>query len=559
MADIDLYGGDAQRIRNQYRTSLGRDASDNEVSGWLSGSYGGGGTNDWLQQIQNSGEAQSYRGSQADAPVIGPSFGENHGFDQPAPSQQSQGGDQIAQWYQQYLGRGPEQNDVSQWLSGAYGWGDANNLQGILSGISGSAEAKARPQRTTTTTTPTTPYQNTDWWGTQGVSSSDIFDLSTGQMNPGWTRTANGYERAAGTTNTQGPKNGDFEGWFAQLTNGKPPTPENLEALAPMLAQFGIKLGSKGDRGWTDTIILPDGRTFDVIEAAGIGTGKRWTFQQNGGPGFTLPQTPGPQYSDPNTKFLEQLLQQMIQMRMQPVQDPNRAIYEAMLKQRADALGQAEAPYQQLMKYLQERFTDLQGSGYTGAENEVIRTGALDPIETDRQAARKRMIERLSARGLTPDSGIAQQALLEIDKAFDALRGTTQTALTTNDLNRREDRKQRAQTIGAQLVDIPQFRAREQLDVFAALDQMSRLARQEDEARQREAAAYSGQLADLGPQRLQLAMQAAGMGGNPSSTFGNLMQLAGLNQNAAMYGAQNQNNQWSALGSFVETLMRAGH
>jgi hypothetical protein len=84
------------------------------------------------------------------------------------------------------------------------------------------------------------------------------------------------------------------------------------------------------------------------------------------------------------------------------------------------------------------------------------------------------------------------------------------------------------------------------------------LARQEDEARQREAVGYGGALADLGPQRLQLAMQAAGMGGQPSSMFSNLMQLAGLNQNAAMYGANNQASLWNGLGSIAAILANSG-
>src|SRR5688572_14117056 len=61
MATIDLHGGDAQRVRGQYRTSLGRDAADHEVEGWLSGRHGGGNIDNWLQQIDSSHEAQQRR------------------------------------------------------------------------------------------------------------------------------------------------------------------------------------------------------------------------------------------------------------------------------------------------------------------------------------------------------------------------------------------------------------------------------------------------------------------------------------------------------------------
>lgn len=46
-------------------------------------------------------------------------------------------------------------------------------------------------------------YQNLDWWGARGVPASEIFDVYTGQLKPGWARTANGYER----TTTPGPVN----------------------------------------------------------------------------------------------------------------------------------------------------------------------------------------------------------------------------------------------------------------------------------------------------------------------------------------------------------------
>jgi hypothetical protein len=45
------------RIRQAYRDYLGRAASASEVEGWVSGRYHGGGIDDWVQAIRNSGEA----------------------------------------------------------------------------------------------------------------------------------------------------------------------------------------------------------------------------------------------------------------------------------------------------------------------------------------------------------------------------------------------------------------------------------------------------------------------------------------------------------------------
>jgi hypothetical protein len=224
------------------------------------------------------------------------------------------------------------------------------------------------------------------------------------------------------------------------------------------------------------------------------------------------------------------------------------------MQRRAGALGGAEQEYTQLMDFLQQRFTDLQQPAYTGAENEVLRTQALEPIERDRAAARQRAMERLSARGLNLESGIAQAALNDVDAEFDSMRGQNQTALATNELARREDRSQRAATIGGQLVDIPQARQREQLDVFSALNDLSGSVRSEEEARRREAIGYGGALADLPVQRLQLAMQAAGMGGTPASALSSLLSVANMNQNNQQY----QNSRSAAVWSGLPRCRRSG-
>lgn len=680
MANIDLYGGDAQRIRDQYRTSLGRDASNDEVTGWLSGQYGGGGTNDWLNQIQTSGEAQSYKppsGSQPpDNTQIGQQTGVSNTMPIAPPASADPNATQIADWYRQYLGRDPGNEDISKWLSGAYGWGGANNLSGIQRGIQTSEEASRRRAATPTTSYQSTPYTGFNTGGNDysafntarlqdpGKSAKDAFAMISNQAPPPpfgskaamaqWFNTyiapgMNALGHKVTSVSEDGFTYSNHEGTFfvdfgqnSGATAGSmlqrlqwnaspaddatrqrysgagsvPSTtpsampPSGAQRSAPSLAtapgmgtpESGYGEGGvtnpayqgAGGPGWDDFAAQIQqayqtylGRPASQDEINGWWSGKfGYGSGAAGLPSFVSaiqnspeaqtrrpatttapPPTaptgptgggPGPQFSDPHTKYLEEMLQQMMALRMQPVNDPNRQMYEQMLKQRADSLGRLSPELDKQIAYLESRFKDLQGTGYTGAEGEAIRTGALDPIETDRQAARKRVMERLSARGLTPDSGIAQQALLEVDKAFDAMRGTTQTALTTNDLNRREDRKQRAETIRGTLSQIPEGRAREQLDVFGALNSLSQLARQEDEARQREAVGYGGALADLGPQRLQLAMQAAGMGGQPSSMFQNLMQLAGLNQNSAMYGANNQSQLWSGLGSIAAMLANSG-
>ena len=488
-------GSDADQIRNAYRSALGREASDAEVQGWTSGSYGGGGLGDWIRQIESSHEAQQYR----------------------PPSGRGQPGQVVGQQPGQ---SGPQTPVDGYGFPTAWTPGDGSILR---------------------------------WGQPQGPGTTP-----PGPPPP-----------PTGST-VPGPQGGDYRSWLMQLVAGKPISPKTLKALEPILNQYGIRLGPLNARGFTDGIILPNGQFVDVIMSATEDGGSDWGWLEGGGHGSSGSgfsggsgvgggPLPGNQYNDPNTALLESLIKARIGHLQQGNYDPMRqqlmGAYDARQKALSDA---AEPTYQALIQRLEQRFKDLQGPGYTGAENEAIRTQALDPIESDRTAARQRVIERLSQRGITLESGVAQQALMEVDKAFDAMRGTTQTTLATNDIQRREGRQQRADQIKSSLYDIPQGRAREQLDVFSAMDLLEGVMRNEEASRSREAIGYGGALADLGPQRLQLAMQAAGMGGNPQGMFNSLMQMAQLNQNSALLNQRNSGQLWSGLGSLSAILMNAG-
>ena len=556
MADIDLFA-------DAYRNNLGREASQEELQGWVSGQFGGGSVQDRLNQISQSGEAQAYNPQTSyQQPET------NHGYETPqAPS----GGDgpssdysgALANAYQQYLGRSASPDELSNWWNGSFGYGQGwSNFNQAREAIRTSGESQARNNGAP----PTAYYQDTAYWKGQGVNEGDIFNLQTGQLNPGWSRTATGYGRTGATGSGGGsnysgggPQGGNFQSWFQSLTGGKPPSPQSLKAMEPILNQYGIRLGPLNGRGFTDGIILPDGTFIDVILGAteNGGTGWGWITPNQAGKvgGGALP---GDQYSDAYTKLFEQLLKSRIGGLQGGYDSGMRDQYAAALQARAQALATGNAQLDQYMKYLQDRFTDLKGPGYTGAENEVLRTQALDPMEKDRSAAKQRLTERLAARGLTPESGAFQQAMLMLDNEFDGMRGTTQTQLATNELGRRENRAQRAEQIGSQIASIPDLRSREQLDVFSALEQLSMLARQEDESRSREAIQYGGVLSNLGPERMQLAMQAAGMGGNTSALSGTLSQLMGINQQQGMYNQANQSNLWSGLGSLAAIIARSG-
>lgn len=519
--------------------------------------------------------------------------------------------DQIKGAYRDYLGREASDDEANKWASGAYGWGDANNLGPVLDAIRNSDEARRRnppsqqQQQTSvvnhtfgggdapsTNNTPSTPapvvnmpmdaafaaamqkaYQDhlgrwasydelNKWWsGTYGYGSG------WGGYNQYLDAIKNSPEARARTTSASGKKWGDPGGnygpWFLNtVVQGLAPNPQSLASIEKDLAAYGIKLGGKNAQGFIDKIILPDGSVWDVIESATPTGGVRWQFIPDKGHSGTAGGVGGGplpmgQYSDPYTGLLESLIKSRIGSLQGGYDDFYRQQYQQALQDRASALATGNKQLDQLMAYLQKRFDDLQGSGFTGAEQEVLRTASLDPLERDRTMAKKRLTERLASMGHRPGSGVFEQAMIQLDNEFEGLRGIQQTQLATNELARRENRNQRAETIAAQIADIPELRSREQLDVFRALENLSLLARQEDEARSREAIAYGGVLSDLGPQRLQLAMQAAGMGGNPAQLGSLLTSIMGLNQNQAAMNQGNNSALWSGLGTMAAILARS--
>lgn len=561
MPTIDLTGPDAQRIRSGYTQYLGRNASNDEVGGWLGGQYGGGGVDQWLQQIQNSDEAR--RRAAQSQPTQQTASASSAPPAQQGLYQDARGQD-IRGHYKQYLGRDASDDEVAQW------WNQPG--PGYMLGIMDSDESLER-------NIPlwyqeflgraATPYDVTLWrQNRDGYNKIRGGIMSSAEAQEYARRRAAGQNPPPpGTTpppggggNTTTGSGGDLESWIrSQLTGVS--SPQALLALESTLAQRGIRLQKDSAGNVRGRLYLPDGRTVDLVTNGGWGQPWTWIDRGKGGGGaggVGGGNLPGNQYSDPYTQMLEELIKARIASLQGGYDDSMRQQLQRALQGRADALGRGNQQLDQLLGYLQKRFTDLKGPGYTGAENEVIRTGALDPLERDRAAAKKRAIERISAMGHTLESGVAEQIMQEIDREFDAYRGVTQNQLTMNDLNRREDRSQRAEMIGASIADIPDQRAREQLDVFQALEQLSLLARNEDQARSREAIGYAGGLNDLSWQRFQMAMQAAGMGGNPAQLGGMLTNMMGLNQNAAMFNQNNQSALWSGLGSLAAIIARSG-
>jgi hypothetical protein len=130
----------ADDINRLYQQYLGRDALPEEAQGWLSGAYGATDAAGIEGQIASSGEAQARRsqaggGPPETVPGAGPGYTVGGAVGGGGVS-----GDQINGWYQRYLGRAANPDEITNWQNGTYGATDAAGIEGQ---IASSGEAQA--------------------------------------------------------------------------------------------------------------------------------------------------------------------------------------------------------------------------------------------------------------------------------------------------------------------------------------------------------------------------------------------------------------------------------
>lgn len=190
------------------------------------------------------------------------------------------------------------------------------------------------------------------------------------------------------------------------------------------------------------------------------------------------------QFDDPISSWLEQFAQTRAQQRENPPGGSGQAMLEAALKD------------------ISKQFM---GGGFTPGEQEVFQTQALDPIEKLRQARRQQVMQQLSQRGITPNSGVAIQMLQDVDRQFDGLRTQQQRSIAAQ---------------GAQ---------ESQARMLQAVQLLSGLAGTENQ-RLNEAFGYRAVPMQLADRAFNQASQFYGMAGNPLAGLGGYSQLAGMQQ-----------------------------
>jgi hypothetical protein len=290
----------------------------------------------------------------------------------PPPSTGGANATDISNWYNLFLGRSANPNEISGWQSGAYG---ATDPTGIQNQIRGSGEAQAYAARnaagqgqTTTGVGPNGPYTiTTNPTAQPGATTggSDLMSRITQALS------------AAHSTD-------DPNYWYGKISadpNG----------------------GGSAWNYWLDRINRGDGSQMGLPR-----------FNDAGG-GSTQ-QAPPPYggtnvFSDPATAQFEQLLNSMINKFQTPYTPPG---------------------YQQGIDQLQQYLQQLNGPAYTPGQMDLLQTQALDPLQQQHDAARQQVIQRFGAQGIGPSSGITQSALEQVDRGFEQQRTQLQGQFASN-------------------------------------------------------------------------------------------------------------------------------
>jgi hypothetical protein len=131
-----------------------------------------------------------------------------------------------------------------------------------------------------------------------------------------------------------------------------------------------------------------------------------------------------------------------------------------------------------LMAFLDKEFSRLSTNpGYSPEDLAILNTQAFEPIEQRRQADQRRVLERTSARGFLPSSGLTEDLSQQADTEANRQRTVAGRDLAINAIGQRRADLDRALQLGSlRGLDIPRSQRSEELALAQLLYQMPRNA-----------------------------------------------------------------------------------
>lgn len=208
--------------------------------------------------------------------------------------------------------------------------------------------------------------------------------------------------------------------------------------------------------------------------------------------------------------------------------DPYSQLYEQTVRRQLDRLTGPNAEMDRLMQLIAKQLEGLQSPGYSPEEMALLNTQAFEPIEDLRGQAQKNVLQRASARGILPSSGIVEDEAQDQDRFYDKLRTVANRDLSINALNKRDADEIRALQIAKLGMDVPNAMGQQSLDVANLLYQM--------------------------PRNSMMDSLAVLNASSPQNSIGSLLQLLQMQQNQSNYNQQQTSQLWANIGQILAGL-----
>lgn len=302
---------------------------------------------------------------------------------------------------------------------------------------------------------------------------------------------------SGGTYNTPAPGNdaNQIYGWFSTY-QGKSATPQDVTALL----NSGKSLGQIQN----EIANSPDAQTFASRPGGNL--------NQPGSAGAPASRGGG----DSSQALLINAALQRLSQLQQPIDHTNEDLYT---------------------KYALDRVGTLGGAPFSDSQSAALLTKNLEPLTQARDQAKQQAAQDLSRRGFTPQSGVFQQRMSQIDQAYE--RGV---AGVTNTLN-------------VQGIDQAQKNAQQQLQILDSLVTMGKMSRQEADQRSQEIVQTAGIPLSSDQSVLQSLNQSAGNGNDASSIIQSLLSLGQSNQRGTIIQNQNDQQNAAAMGQVIGYIL----
>ena len=365
-------------------------------------------------------------------------------------------------------------------------------------------------------------YQGTTWNGRDILDFSNVQGMNgIGQVDflQDWDQARNPQWSDLNAERAQTAQGGAFAGAGAQGAGGT-----QSSAIQQMLSSLG-----RSPQGGMSPGSIP--ATFDDPETAEL---IRFINERRN-------QLMAPQ-ANPSLDRYTQMAEQFAQQLSQPVVNPNAAEMDALLR---------------------KLLADVSGAPFSDQQSAALRAEAFENLEQDRAASLNRETRRMAMLGHGKSSGTIAEALGNVNKNFDQLRGQQGRNLTIAGIEQGNRNRDTAMGLANQIrqqgtIDqtMNETRQAQGLAALQAVTQALAAQRGENESRLDRALALTQIPVQLGDQRLQQAMQLLGMGGqsDPTSIFNSLMGLAGMTQNQNLAQQANNQNLWLGIGNMVAGL-----